>query len=298
MKVSQENMNPHERIQGKEINLVELLFMVWERRLLVFIITGVATLFLFLFANYQKPIYEVKAVVEIGAIVKQGESESFRQNIENVSSLISKLDFIYNDNIPEKEITRINSVQLLAGSEDLIVLQAQSTSNELAIEFINNILDDLKQRHEIFMVNYRKNLRKKLELFELKRNSLVDVKSGLLKSIEVRNERINSLINTYKDVAAVYSLNLSSQSDGEELKVLSEDIYLVEKDILNTNMELQPHNTTETLIVGSIVVRDNPIKPNKILFVLLGMVGGLIVSLLFVLILGSIEKYRKQLGSY
>jgi uncharacterized protein involved in exopolysaccharide biosynthesis len=294
--VLQENASLIRTKRDDEVDFFELFRMIWDKRILIVSLTTVFAVVFFLIASLKTDIYEVKAVIEVGSFVNLDEESTSRESIEHVGSLVNKLHFIYNSSIAKKELTRLDKVQLFSGTDSLVELTVHSSSNVLATSFINKILNDTKQRHDIYLANYRENLDKELELLESKYQGYIEDKNRILQSRGLRNKRISSLINMNNDIAAVYSLNLVSQSDGLQLQAVGESIYQTEKNILNIGQRLKPHSLKETMIIGSPMIHESPIKPDRILHVMLGALIGMVVSLLLVIIISLVEKYKNQQG--
>jgi len=270
-----------------EINLIEFVKQIWNKRFLIGIITLCFILFAFFLIFSKNTIYEVRAIFEVGSIVKKEEPA----NLENVDELIHKVNIIYNSNVPLEELTRLKGIKLLSRTDKLIELKVESTSNEKALAFLNEIVSGIKLSHSKIIDNYLALVNSKLSLLEAELVKLHANEKLLIESVAINENNIKRVLSDNAAEAIVYSINLQAQNT--ELSALKERIYTLEKNILKIKLTLLPVNVKQTEILGDVIISDYPIAPNKKLIVILAAMLGIIFSIILVLIMGFVRKYKE-----
>ncbi|MBL3520263.1 hypothetical protein H0A43_07230 [Arcobacter lanthieri] len=167
------------QIQEDEIDLKELFKIIWDYKKFILIFTAIVTLLSIIYVSLKTPIFEVKALVEIGSYkIEKQDKDGFKliemNYIDDADHLSKRLYTIFidlNKNIIDKdfEITKISSVK---GMKNFIEISSESISNANAIEGINEVieyirgehsklLDDVKEKNEFDLKNissYIKNI--------------------------------------------------------------------------------------------------------------------------------------------
>ena len=86
----------------EEIDLRDLFKIIWDRRVFIFVFTFVVTLLAVVYVSMKTPIYEVKALLEIGSykteiVNNQGQSSIQTIDLDNANELSKKLSMIFID---------------------------------------------------------------------------------------------------------------------------------------------------------------------------------------------------------
>ena len=83
--MSKSTINVSETSYDDEIDLLELFKIIWNKKILIIIITSLFILLSVFYAFSKTAVYEVKSIFEVGSIVKKGKPT----NLENVNALIN-----------------------------------------------------------------------------------------------------------------------------------------------------------------------------------------------------------------
>ena len=191
-----------------------------------------------------------------------------------------------------EELTRLKGIKLLSGTDRLIELKVESTSNQKALALLNEILSGIKLSHSITIANYLKLVESKLSLLERESVKQIESEKLLVSAISIKEKNIKRVLSDNAAVAAVYSISLNSQNT--ELSALRERIYTLEKEISEIRLDLLPVNIKQTEILGDVIINDYPVAPKKKLIVILGAMLGFIFSIILVLIMGFVKKYKEN----
>lgn len=270
----------------KEIDLRELILGIWGKKLFIIIFTGVVTLLAILYVYTKTPIYEVETVFKIGDIT---DSKGSRQ-LESSNTIINRLNIIHNINIPKEELTRLSSISIIKGSKNLIKIKVVSTSNEKALEKLKFIIDSIKSDHKIKIDNYLKIMNEKLNLLISEENRFNKETVELNKDINKKENSISDILKT-NPVAAVYTMNLNAKTN--ELIELKDKAYRLRNDITNIKISLLDENIQPTKILGEVITSKSPIKPKKILIVVVSFVTGFILSIFLVFFIQFVNSFRR-----
>ena len=312
--------------QEDEIDLRELFLTLKKNKKIIFLVTTIVTLIALSYAFIKTPIYEAKAMVEIGNYKKlnNNNNNNNRVKLDNASQLSKKLNVIFVDmHKNDKNLkSKIVSISVPKKSKVFLEIKADAISNKLAKENIlevvkyiqkshQEILDDVKKRREFEIENIDrkikniKNKETKLldEKIKLQEVSLSEYKNQLqeidrnLKKIERINPTLAALKLMKRRDLSDFILQLNMQlielKDKRENLVTNVIWDLKEKRNLLVSM-LLPYNYKNSKIVGGILTNDYPTKPKKKLIVIVAFVTGLILSIFLVFFLEFLKSFKEE----
>ncbi|TLT00454.1 Wzz/FepE/Etk N-terminal domain-containing protein [Aliarcobacter cibarius] len=310
-------------LQEDEIDLRELFKTIWARRFFVIAFTLVVTVLAAVYAYTKTPIYEAKALVEIGEY-KQNNPISgtgiTKTSIDDAAILEKKLTTLFVDmekNLKDKT-SEITSITLAKGLKNFLEIKSEAISNEEAkneilkvLSFVQGehekILDDAKKQRELELKNID------LQISDIKSRSvtLIDKKLEIgtktlenlqeqLKLVDENLKRIDTLnpslaalkLMEKKDITTAISELTVKNFELEEKKdeLLTTSLYKLEENKKVVETILLPHNYKNTQIVGEIMTNDFPAKPKKSLIVAVAFVTGFILSIFLVFLINFIRK--------
>ena len=314
-------------LQEDEIDLRELFKTILDKKVFIVIFTLVITILAAIYAYNKTPIYEAKALVEIGEY-KQNNPISgtgiTKTSIDDAAILEKKLTTLYVDmlkNIDDRT-SEITSIALAKGLKNFLEIKSEATSNEEAkneilkvLTFVQveheKILDDAKKQRELELKNID------LQISDIKSKSvaLIDKKLEIgtktlenlqeqlklvdenLKKIDTLNPSLAALklmekkdITTSINTLTVQNFELESKKD----ELLTTSLYKLEENKKIVETILLPHNYKNTQIVGEIMTNDFPAKPKKSLIVAVAFVTGFILSIFLVFVIQFIQGTKKE----
>ncbi|QKE28139.1 putative chain length determinant protein, Wzz family [Arcobacter acticola] len=313
----------------EEIDLRDLFKTIWDRRIFILVFTLVVTLLAIVYVSIKTPIYEVKALLEIGSykteiVNEQGQTTIETKNLDDANELSKKLSMIFidlkeNEKDKEFEITKIN---LSKGLKNFIEVSSESTSNDLGIKGLNEIvtytkaihsklLKDVKEKNDLEIKNIDLlisniqtdkivNINKKIELYDQNIINLEEQMKSVIETLKNMNTLDYSItalkLMEKRDISNEIISNKSKLYDLIEQKenITNIDLNkLLERKKLLETLSL-PHNFKNTEIVGNILTDDNPIKPKKKLIVVVAFVTGFILAIFMVFFIQFVNGIRKE----
>ena len=324
------NNGENRDIRDDEIDLFELWNIIVKKKKIIFILTAIITITGILYAYTKTPIYEVKALIEVGnykIINTNNNDKNINTNsVDNPIKLVKRLNVLYIDILKNQKdrVSVVDSIVIPKGSKEFIEIKSSSISNKLAKEEITNIIYSLREKHGEILSNIKNNRQLEIKNIELELSNIKN-KSFPLFIKKIKEEEnaianykldINLLENNIKKIKesnpTLTVLLLMEKRDLRKLILeLDKNIFelkekmnnsLVQKmnELSSKKIEIEslilPHNYKNTQIVGEIITNDYPTKPKKKLVIIVSFVTGLIMSIFLVFILEFIsvrkEKYK------
>lgn len=317
----------NEGIQVKnedEIDLRELFKTIMQYKKFIAVMTVSVTLLAVVYSLLQTPIYEAKALIEIGDYKSDNNNNNNRILLDNVTQLEKKMTTLFIDMVKEEKNKEfeINSITIPKGLTNFLEIKSEAISNKSATEGIEKIvlhiqkehqktLDDVKQRREFELKNINlqiKDIQDKTvalldKKIELQKNNLEDLRSQLasinenLKNLQALNPSLAALKLMEKRDISNAIINVTTQlfdMESQKNELLTTTIYKLEESRKLLETLLLPHNYKNTLVVGQIIQHDKPVKPKKSLIVVVACVTGFIVSIFVVFLLEMFKSPKNE----
>ena len=308
-------------LQEDEIDLRELFKTIWARRFFVITFTLVVTVLAAIYAYTKTPIYEAKALVEIGEYKLNGTTKN---SIDDAVVLEKKLSTLFVDmekNLKDKT-SEISNIAIVKGLKNFLEIKSEATSNEEAKNEILKVLTFVQGEHEKILDDVKKQKEMELRNIDLQISdiksrtvALIDKKLEIgtktlenlqeqlklvdenLKKIDTLNPSLAALkLMEKKDITTAISELTVKNFELEEKKdlLLTTSLYKLEENKKIVETILLPHNYKNTQIVGEIMTNDFPAKPKKYLIVAVAVVTGFILSIFLVFVIQFIQGIRKE----
>lgn len=311
-------MENKEYIQQK-IELVELLEILSRKKRFILIFTLLVTFLSIIYVFIKSPVYQAKALVEIGNYKTDNNEIKFIDNSGEFSKKLSTIFIDLKKNEKDKK-SEIKNITVPKGLENFIEITSEGISNELAvneinrvIEYIKNehskILNDIKERNYLETTNINNNIRNTEEQI-LNINKKIDLYE---KNIITLEEQMKFVLETLKSInsldPSIAALKLMEKRDiSNDIILNKSQLYdlIVKKEFL-TNVEINKlierkktleslileHNIRNSEVVGQIQVDDEPIKPKKLLTVVVSFLGAFIFSIFIVFFMQFIDNLKR-----
>jgi len=314
--------------QEDEIDLRELFLTLKRNKKTIFLVTLLITFLAAIYVFIKTPVYEAKAMLEIG------NYKSFNTNkdgytineiqLDDVNQLSKKLNVLYVD-MHKNDVnvkSKITAISVPKKSKVFLEIKADGVSNKLATEKIldvvhyiqkshQQILDDVKKRREFEI----KNIDRKIANIQNTETKLLDEKIELQeKNLKEYSLEIEELDKNFQKIKksnpTLAALSLMKRRDLSDF-ILKLNLQLLElkdkKDNLITNdvwklkekrnllsSLLLPYNYKNSNIVGKVLTDNKPAKPKKILILLVAFVTGLILSVFLVFFLEFLKSMKNE----
>lgn len=313
-------MQEQKYIQEDEIDLREIFKSIFERKYFILIFTLMITILAIIYVSIKTPIYEAKAVIEIGSYKTESDEVRVVDNLNEFSKKLSTIFIDLRKNDIEKE-SEITNISISKGMKNYIEISSQAISNDLALKEIEAVLsftkdehgkflNDIKEKNKIQISNIDNsvknlqeqivNIDRKIELYEKNVINLEEQMKFVLESLK----NINSLDPS---IAALKSMEkrdisndiISNKSQLFDLMIKKESISnleinkLIERKKILESLTLD-YNIKNSDIVGKIQINDYPVKPKKTLVVVVSFVTGFILSIFIIFFMQFIQGLKKE----
>lgn len=313
-------MKDREYIQEDEIDLREIFKSIFERKYFILIFTLIITILAIIYVSIKTPIYEAKAVIEIGSYKTESDEVRVVDNLNEFSKKLSTIFIDLRKDDIEKE-SEITNISISKGMKNYIEISSQAISNDLALKEIEAVLsftkdehgkflNDIKEKNKIQISNIDNsvknlqeqivNIDRKIELYEKNVINLEEQMKFVLESLK----NINSLDPSIAALKLMEKRDISNdiisnKSQLFDLMIKKESISnleinkLIERKKILESLTLD-YNIKNSDIVGKIQINDYPVKPKKTLVVVVSFVTGFILSIFIIFFMQFIQGLKKE----
>lgn len=313
-------MQEQKYIQEDEIDLREIFKSIFERKYFILIFTLIITILAIIYVSIKTPIYEAKAVIEIGSYKTESDEVRVVDNLNEFSKKLSTIFIDLRKNDIEKE-SEITNISISKGMKNYIEISSQAISNDLALKEIEAVLsftkdehgkflNDIKEKNKIQISNIDNsvknlqeqivNIDRKIELYEKNVINLEEQMKFVLESLK----NINSLDPSIAALKLMEKRDISNdiisnKSQLFDLMIKKESISnleinkLIERKKILESLTLD-YNIKNSDIIGKIQINDYPVKPKKALVVVVSFVTGFILSIFIIFFMQFIQGLKKE----
>lgn len=313
-------MQEQKYIQEDEIDLREIFKSIFERKYFILIFTLIITILAIIYVSIKTPIYEAKAVIEIGSYKTESDEVRVVDNLNEFSKKLSTIFIDLRKDDIEKE-SEITNISISKGMKNYIEISSQAISNDLALKEIEAVLsftkdehgkflNDIKEKNKIQISNIDNsvknlqeqivNIDRKIELYEKNVINLEEQMKFVLESLK----NINSLDPSIAALKLMEKRDISNdiisnKSQLFDLMIKKESISnleinkLIERKKILESLTLD-YNIKNSDIVGKIQINDYPVKPKKALVVVVSFVTGFILSIFIIFFMQFIQGLKKE----
>jgi len=255
--------------EDDEIDLKELIKTILRYKKFIVIFTGIITLLAIVYVYFKKPIYEIKANLQVGY-------KNNKQYFYNPNSLIVYIKNTYdnskNDNIKYPEV----DVSLVKNTRDILNIKIDAFSNEKAINYLNKILKDINSKENTKIEIYKNIINQKINLLqEIKKQLLINKQNYLNKIKSIKDSQIiSNLLQAIADI--------------------EKQVLLINEKMINLKSQLSPLNIVQTQIIGKIEKSNKPVIPQKVLIIIVAFITGFILSIFLVFFIEFIKNLKEE----
>ncbi|PLY05616.1 MAG: hypothetical protein C0625_12340 [Arcobacter sp.] len=313
-------------MQENEIDLREIFREIKKRKKFIIIFTLGITLLSIIYVFVKKPVYESKALVEIGSykLYLKDKTDVSKVIIDNPNQLSRKLNVLFidmkkNDKNRDSEIT---SITVPNNQNTFFEITSNGVNNELARNEIKNVVDSVRKEHKVVLDSLKEGIKVQISKIDREINNITKYGIKVLdekivlqeKSIESYKKQLISIrkdsVNFHKLDPSISVLKLVEQRNisnfiensnrmlvdlkNERDKLSTDKLSALEDEKRVLESLLLPINYKNSQIVGEIIINDKPIKPKKTLIVIVSFIVGLIFALFLILFLSFIQKLNNK----
>ena len=279
----QDNTQP---MQEETIDLRELFTVLKRRKKLIGSVTILFTLLALTYILITKPIYEVHADIELAQINKE--------SVQKTETIKHKIEVIYDVNKKNKKIIypRISALNIPKKTTNILTISAQGYDNTTSKDKLQDAIDYINTIQNKDIDNYIKIQKKKLSLAQ--RNIEQTEKLMITLNTYVSNYT-NQLLNISKEdaaLAAIYSIEIGKKES--ELNALTSKIYALNNTINTIEQSISPLQIKRMTPIGTIQIFDKPIKPKKLLILIVAFITGLMLSVFLAFFMEFLKDTKRK----
>jgi len=280
-----------QKIHNDVIDLKKLFAVISKSKKLIYSITIFVTLLAIIYAYIlAKPVYQVQAMVEIGKINAGTKDES---TLDDIVDLKQKLEYRYGTKSKkERNYPRVKSISVVKNSKSIFSIAVEGRSNEEAVRLIDSIVKKVEMDYSDKVNMY---IKTKKELISITQTDIKDTNknlSKLQKTLENYNQKVINLSVQDAALAGIYTIQISQNQEREqELQSLLSE--LKEKEY-TMKLSISPLRIKPTHIVGEVEVLERPIKPKKLLIVIVTFITSLMFSVFLVFFLSFLSGLKDE----
>ena len=284
-------MKSTQNIDNNVIDLKELFAIVSKKKKLIYSTTAFVTLLAIIYAYMlAKPIYQVQAMVETGKIYAGTKYES---TLDDIVDLKQKLEYLYGTKSKKKRsYPRVKSFTVAKNSKSIFSIAVEGYSNEEAIAYIDKIIQKIETNYAKKVSTY---ISTQKELISLTQLDITDTTENLLntqKTLAGYNQKIMNLSTQDAALAGIYTIQISqNQTRLQETQSLLSKLKAKESTM---KLAISPLRIKPTHIVGKVEVLKRPIKPKKLLIVIIAFITSLMFSVFLVFFLAFLSALKDE----
>lgn len=280
----------HARKHNAEvIDLRDLFQIISKRKKLIGIVTLLFIVGAGLYSFSAKPIYQVQAMIEIGKLKAGTKDEKALDDIEYVKQ---KLEYIYGVKSKKKrEYPIIKAIKGSKKAKSIFIVVVEGRSNKQAVQFIEKIVQKIEAEYRTKVSRYIKTQKdlialKKMDI-ERSNKNLSEIK----KSIENYNKKIMNIRTEDAALSGIYTIQISQNQT--QIQDLQERISKLKSKVYDLQLSITTLRIKQTQIVGKVEILDKPVRPKKVLIMVVSFITGLLFSIFLVFLLNFIAIFRR-----
>jgi len=258
-----------------EIDLKELIKTILNYKKFIFLFVIFFTLLALIYVFFiAKPVYQIKAYIEPGYINSYLKDKIEKNYIINPDAL--KIEIVNNfDNSKNRIGFPVVKAKKIKDT-NIIELQIQDRSNELAKNNLDKIFKYIKDRENNLLSLYIKNIKQQIDI--------------LNRSKDDYKKEINGYRNQLKKTTdpQIYQALLNAISKDKEM------LLNIDSKLETLKNSISPINIKNTHFAGKITIKDTPIKPKKRLIVIVAFITSLILAIFLVFLIEFIKEFKEN----
>ncbi len=318
--MQQQTNNNTQYVEEDTIDLRELFTVLKRRKKLISLVTVIITILAIVYSLVKTPIYEAKALIEIGNYKSLDNNKIL---LDDSSLLAKKLNVLFIDvfeNVKDKE-SEITSI-IAPEEKKFLEIEAVAINNEKAELEIQKLLSYTQKKHQKILNDIKQRQEFEIQNIETRVNIIKTREVDLLnKKMTLKQDSINTSKRELLTLVENFKKNTNTESDFIALQLmqkrdLQQNIANIENGLLDIQNEkialesttinelltkkallssmLLPHNYKNTKIVGKIITNDYPVKPKKKLIVIVAFITGLMLSVFLAFFLEFIAGMKEE----
>jgi len=269
------------------IDLRELFAIIKKRKKLITVLTGIVTFLAVVYAFFlAKPVYETKAMLEIGKIDTKP--------IDDIENVKQKLMYEYQVNVSGKMVPlpRVASINIPKGTRTILGLTIHAHSNQEGKAFIQTVIRKIEHEYQTKTDSYIEGQKELIRLTQEEIDDNTKSLAALQKELHDYSERIISLKAEDAALAGIFALQIGQKQS--QVQKLKQYISGLKEKQQRLELSISPLKLTPTHVVGKIDMLNKPVKPKKKLIVIVAFITGLMLALFLAFVLEFFEGEKRR----
>ena len=262
-----------------DISLTEIWRIILRQKKVMVGIWGLAVLFAVGYLAVAEPIYESKAVVQIGRIGQIDHTGKIKialiEPIEDSTALVERIERGHKiiDAQPDYPHIKVST-----NKNDLIAINVKDRTKLGAKQYLEQAVNRLVSEHEVLYNT----------VFNLQRERYESL-MGNIGALERQTTLLSTLIEGFKDKEPLQAALLNI-----ERGKLSIDIWNLKGTAVNMKLAMGENQWRQTKVIGEPTVSGKPFKPKPKRVIAISVLLGLILGIFSTFIAEFITKFREQ----
>ena len=273
-------------IQQDTIDLRELFGILKKRKKLILATTGIITLFAISYTFLAKPIYEIKAMIEIGQIDAKP--------IDNINDINQKLSYQYKINTKgvKHNLPFLKSISIPKNSHSILSLSVYANNNEEGKNYLQQVVTKIEKQYKEKTNAYINNQKELIKLINTDIKESEKNLKQMKQELHDYNQRIISLKSKDAALAGIYALQIGQKlTQLQELKKYISKLKTKKQDL---KLSITPLKIKPTHTIGAVETLENPVKPKKKLIIIVAFITGLMLSIFLAFLLEFLRDMKEE----
>ena len=272
--------------QQDTIDLKELFGILKKRKKLIWGATGIITFFAISYTFVAKPVYEVKAMIEIGQIDAKP--------IDNINDINQKLSYQYKINTKgiKHNLPFLKSISIPKNSHSILSLSVYANSNEEGKNYLQQVVTKIEKQYKEKTNAYINNQKELIKLINTDIKESEKNLKQMKQELHDYNQRIISLKSKDAALAGIYALQIGQKlTQLQELKKYISKLKTKKQDL---KLSITPLKIKPTHTIGAVETLENPVKPKKKLIIIVAFITGLMLSIFLAFLLEFLRDMKEE----
>ena len=276
-------MTKEKNLPKNEIDTLWNVFV--EYRFLIAIMTFLSVVLSIIYAIWiYKPVYSATALVQIGK-----ENKELIMPTEKVEAkLLEKYEIYIN---PNKSLPKISAIKVLKRSKGIIRFTAQGEHKEKLKKYLKEQINVLSLEHNIsldeFVKENSENLTKSINNIKQTRIELQKIQTD----VDISDKKISTFTNENQALINMYMIKMLK--DDMSLERKHKRLITYNKEVSKYKKYLLKTKTFSTHIIDKVVMQHKSVTPSKGMIIIIGLISGLMFSLLIAFFLSFLATRRE-----
>ena len=268
-------------MQEDTIDLRELFEILKRRKKLIGIVTAAVTILATVYAFViAKPVYEAKVMLEVGKI----NGKTF----ENTGQIKQRLLFQYGKR--EGRRAYITPVRIPKGAVDMLEIVASGGERNAVVSFLKKVVQEIASEGERQIARYVVMQKRLIALAEndiaLSKKSLEQYQKMMTSDMHGSRSSSDEAMN------GLYIIQMSQHQI--QMQTLQSHIFSLESKLVTLQQSIDPGMLKHTRMVGKVDAPEVPVKPKKLLMVIVAFITGLMLSVFLAFFLEFVSGLKEE----